>query len=287
VTLLAALFLLGPVIAAACGGGGGAAPEGRLRVVTTLEIFADFARQVGGDRVDAKALLPPGADPHTFELPPNRVADIARADIVFINGLGLEEAIEDVIRENASGPVVELPRMIIPAGGDPHLWLDPQIAERYVDTILTELRRRDPDQGDVYTAAARAYLRELSALDKEFEQAMYAIPREDRKLVTFHDAFNALADRYGLEVVGVVAPSPGQESNARDVAQLTTTLRSEGVPAVYKEPQFNARVLELAADDAGVRVLDLLSDAYTEGVDSYLDLMRFNMRQLQEGLGGD
>ena len=84
----------------------------------------------------------------------------------------------------------------------------------------------------------------------------------------------------------VVAPSPGQEPSAQDVAELTQTLRSGGVPAVFKEPQFNAEVLELAAADAGVRVLDLLSDAYAEGVGSYLELMRFNLGQLEEGLGG-
>ena len=119
------------------------------------------------------------------------------------------------------------------------------------------------------------------------EAALQAIPPERRKLVTFHDAFPYLARRYGLEIVAVAVPSPGQEPNVRDVAELTETLRSEAVPAVFREPQFNARVLELAAADAGVRVLDLLSDAYTEDVDSYLDLMRFNLRQLQEGLGGD
>ncbi len=87
-------------------------------------------------------------------------------------------------------------------------------------------------------------------------------------------------------MVAVAVSSPGQEPSARDVAELTETLRSEEVPAVFKEPQFNARVLELAADETGVRVLDLLSDAYAEDVDSYLDLMRFNLRQLQEGLDG-
>ena len=139
----------------------------------------------------------------------------------------------------------------------------------------------------MYEANSAAYLGELDALDSEMETAIGSIPPENRKLVTFHDAFPYLAERYGLEVVAVVVPSPGQEPSAQDVAQLTETLRSERVPAAFKEPQFNARVLELAADDAGVRVLDLLSDAYTGDVDSYIDLMRFNLRQLQEGLGGD
>jgi ABC-type Zn uptake system ZnuABC Zn-binding protein ZnuA len=86
--------------------------------------------------------------------------------------------------------------------------------------------------------------------------------------------------------VGVVVPSPGQEPSAQHIAELTETLRSQGVPAAYSEPQFNAAVLERAAAEANVRVLELLSDAYVEGVDSYVELMRFDLAQLQEGLGG-
>ena len=138
-----------------------------------------------------------------------------------------------------------------------------------------------------YEANATAYLEQLGDLDREMEDAVNAIPPERRELVTFHDAFPYLAARYGLEIVAVAVPSPGQEPSARRIAELTQTLRAGGVPAVYKEPQFNAHILQRAADEAGVRVLDLLSDAYTEGVDSYVDLMRFNMRQLEEGLGGN
>ena len=284
----AAALLLAAVVAAGCGGGDELGDSGgRLRVVTSLELFADFARQVGGDRVEVTALLPSGADPHTYELTPGRVADIARADVVFVNGLGLEGNVLDVIEENAGGPVVELSEGLDTLNDNPNLWLDASNAARYVEAIRDALIEQDIDGRDAYAANAKAYSEELDALDRDFELAIESVPSERRKLVTFHDAFPYLAQRYGLEVVAVAVTSPGQEPNARDVAELTETLRSEEVPAVFAEPQFSANVLELAADDAGVRVLDLLSDAYIEGVDSYVELMRFNMRQLQEGLGGD
>ena len=162
-----------------------------------------------------------------------------------------------------------------------------QLAARYVERIRDALIEQDPEGRDAYEANTAAYLRELDELDREVEAAVESIPAENRALVTFHDAFPYLASRYGLEIVAVVVPSPGQEPSAQDVAELVEILQSRGVPAVFKEPQFNATVLELAADDAGVRVLDLLSDAYTDGVGSYIELMRFNLRQLQEGLGGD
>ena len=285
-----AVALLVVLLGVACGGGGDgeAAPVAHLRAVTSLEIFADMARHVGGDRVEVTALLPSGADPHTYELTPGRVADIAQAEVVFINGLELEASIDDVIRSNASGPVVELAEGLpVIEEGNPHLWLDVRLAARYVERIRDAFVELDPEGQDAYEANAAAYLQELGDLDRELEDLVESIPPENRKLVTFHGAFPYLAERYGLEVVGFVVVSPGQEPSARDVGELTETLRSENVPAVFREPQFDANVLELAAEDAGVRVLDLLSDSYTEGVGSYLELMRFNMRQLQEGLGGD
>ena len=282
---LTSVLLAAAVFAGACGGEDDR-QEG-LRVVTSLEVFADMVRNVAGDRADVSALLPAGADPHTFELTPGRVAEVARADIAFINGLGLEGNVQDVIEENAGGPVVELTQGLDTIDGNPHLWLDVSKARRYVERIRDALSELNPAGRAGYEANARAYLQELAALDGEVEMAVNSIPPDNRKLVTLHDAFPYLAGRYGLEVVAVVAPSPGQEPSARRLAELTETLRSESVPTVFKEPQFNANVLELAAEDAGVRVLNLLSDAFVDDVNSYVELMRFNARQLQEGLGGD
>jgi len=246
-----------------------------------------MARNVGGDRVEVEALLPSGADPHTYELTPDRIAAITRADVVFANGLGLEGNLLDVVAQNASDTVVELSEGLDTLAGNPHLWLDPRLGAVYVERIRDALIDADPAGAAEYETNATAYLEQLGDLDRELDAAVASIPAERRKLVTFHDAYPYLAARYGLEVVAVVAPSPGQEPSARDVAELVSAIRDENVPAVFKEPQFNAEVLELAAGDAGVRVLDLLSDAYANGVASYLDLMRFNLRQLQEGLGDE
>jgi ABC-type Zn uptake system ZnuABC Zn-binding protein ZnuA len=286
--LVLAALALSVAVAVGCGGGNGGDGEdgARLDAVTTLEIFANMARRVGGDRVEVTALLPSGADPHTFELAPGRVADIARSDVVFANGLGLEGNVLDVIQENAGGRIVELTEGLTVLDDNPHLWLDVRLAARYVERIRDALIDLDPAGRNDYEANAGAYLEELGDLDREMEAGVESIPPVSRKLVTFHDAYPYMATRYGFEVVAVVVPSPGQEPSARDVAELVETLTAENVPAVFKEPQFNADVLELAADEAGVRVLDLLSGAYAEGVESYVELMRFNLRQLQEGLGG-
>jgi len=288
---LVVVLLLFGAVASGCGGDGGSGTAS-VRAVASLEIFADMVRNVGGERVTVKALLPAGADPHTYELPPSRVADIAKADVVFINGLGLEASVRDVIDTNAGGPVIELSEGLPvltgegTAGANPHLWLDARLGAKYVERIRDALIAQDPAGQATYEANAAAYLETLGNLDREMEAAIAAIPVERRKLVTFHDAYPYLAARYGLEVVGVVVPSPGQEPSAQDIARLTETIRDEGVPAVYTEPEFNSDVLDAAASEAGVRVLDLLSDAYVDGVHSYVELMRYDLEQLQEGLGG-
>lgn len=317
-TPLAGLLVLAIAAFAACGDGdaetppadGGATPtttsDDTIKVATSLEIFADMVRNVGGERVEVEALLPPGADPHTFELAPGRVAAVAEADIVFINGLALEESIEDIVTNNAGGPVIELSDGLPVISGDdeddegeeheegdehaegnPHLWLDPRLGGEYVERIRDALIELDPAGQADYEGNATAYLEQVGELDQEYASVVESIPAENRKLVTSHDAYPYLAARYGLEVVGVVVPSPGQEPSARELAELIDAIEAQGVPAVFKEPQFNAEVLEQAASSAGVEVFNLLSDAYTDGVDSYLELMRYNLQQLEAGLGGD
>ena len=280
-----AALLFTVLFGVACSGDGDQ-DNGRLRVVTSLEIFADMVRNVAGERAEVTALLPSGADPHTYELSPGRVVDVARADVAFVNGQGLEGNLRTVIDENAGGLVAVLTDGLDIVDGNPHLWLDATLAASYVESILLTLVASDPEGATEYAANAAAYTDELLALDAEIEAALASIPPERRKLVTFHDAYPYLARRYGLELVAVVVPSPGQEPNARDVAQLIELIQEQNVPAVFREPQFNAAVLESAADEAGVRVLDLLSDAFIDSVESYIDLMRFNANQLVEGLGG-
>jgi zinc/manganese transport system substrate-binding protein/manganese/iron transport system substrate-binding protein len=149
-----------------------------------------------------------------------------------------------------------------------------------VERIRDALVETDPDGAEAYRSNADTYLAELQTLDQEVAADIDSIPSDRRKLVTFHDAFPYLAQRYGLEVVGVVVASPGKEPSAKDVANLVEAIAAEDVPAVFKEPQFNARILELAADDTGVEVCTLRSAALDKRVDTYVKLMRSNAKEL-------
>jgi ABC-type Zn uptake system ZnuABC Zn-binding protein ZnuA len=275
-------------LGAACGGDDEAEDSGQVKVTTTLGLFRDLVQQVGGDRVQVSTLVPDGTDVHTYEPPPSQIARLSQAKLVVMNGLDLEHDLEKVIQENVSSSAIllELAADLPTLDDNPHLWLNVQNGMTYVERIRDALISADPAGADVYRANADAYLAELRTLDQEVTAAVESIPPERRKLVTFHNAYPYLAQGYGLQIVGFVAASPGQEPSAQEVSDLANAIDDEGVPAVFTEPQFSARILELAADDAGVDVCVLYSDAFSDDVQSYVDLMRFNARELARCLGG-
>jgi ABC-type Zn uptake system ZnuABC Zn-binding protein ZnuA len=283
-----ALALTAAALSAACGGGNKTADSGQVKVTVTLGLFGDLVRQVGGDRVQVSALVPNGSDPHTYEPPPSQIAKLSQAKLVIMNGLDLEAGLKKVIRENASSSaiVLELAAGLPTLEDNPHLWLDVQNGMTYVERIRDALASVDPAGADIYRTNADRYLAELRTLDGKVTAAVDSIPPERRKLVTFHDAYPYLARRYGLQIVGFVAKSPGKEPSAQEVSDLANAIRDQKVPAVFKEPQFSARILDIAANDAGVEVCVLYSDALDAKVGTYVDLMRFNAQELARCLGG-
>jgi ABC-type Zn uptake system ZnuABC Zn-binding protein ZnuA len=293
--ILAGLLLATAGLAVACGGKGQpTSPKAGPKVVTSIELFADLIRHVAGERAQVTALVPAGADPHTYEPVPSKVVAISEADLVLINGLGFEETLLNVIKNNVRGgvPVIEMSAglPVLEAGsqgtGNPHLWLNVRNAMHYVEVARDALIQVDAAGETEYRANAQAYLAELENLDSQVQQSIASIPAEHRKLVTSHDAFPYLAQRYGLELVGTVVGSTGQEPSAAKVADLTKKIEAERVPAVFKEPQVSAQVLELAAKDAGAEVCSLYSDAFKGEVNSYVKVMQFDASELVRCLGG-
>ena len=299
----------------ACGGGNDAlSDDGRIKVVTTLPLFADFVRQIGGDSVEVTSLVPAGADPHTWEPAPSDIQRVAEADIAFANGLDLEPEAINVIDANLPDRVElvalgeETARTGVTLvssqeedeesedeqpsefeGANPHLWLNMENAELYARVIRDALS--DVGSGDVdeFDRNYEAYLNDLSEMDAYVRQRTNSIGSSQRKLVTTHDAFGYFADYFRFEVVSFVADSPGQEPSPADVANLARAIEREGVPAVFVEPQISAEseILRQAAEDAGVQVCTLYSDSLDDKVTSYIELMHFNADELARCLGGD
>ncbi len=285
----------------------------KLAVVATTNIIGDVTANVGGDAIELTVLIETGQDPHSFEPTPKDLAAIEDADLVLVNGLGLEEVLMDAIDNVAVGPVVPVSAGIDPlenAGGgddhdggdddehaaDPHVWVDPNNVMVWVENIAWALSQADLANETSYQANAADYLDELRALDDYIRQQAARIPEEERKLVTDHGLYSYFADEYGFEIIGTVIPSftSTAGASAGDVARLVSVIEAEGVPAVFigaTATQGTRQLAEALAEEAGsqVRVLPLLSGSLAprgEPGDTYLGYMRYNIDQIVLGLTG-
>ena len=294
--LLAATLLVASGCAAQPPAADGSAQGGSdgLEVVASMSIIADFAEQVGGERVEVTTLVPIGGDPHVHEPTPADARAVNDADLVLGNGVGLEPWFDAIVAGSGREVVTvtdELAHLVVDddeGEPDPHLWMVPSLAAAYVERIAEELAHLDPEHAPVYRDNAAAYVDRLEQLDEELAAELEQVPASRRTLVTSHDAYSYFADRYGLDVEAVVGVSTEEEPSARRVQQLIDLVRDTGVPTIFVEATVNPSVIERIADDAGVEVGDpLYGDSVGEpgsGAEDYVGMMRANVAALVEGL---
>jgi zinc/manganese transport system substrate-binding protein/manganese/iron transport system substrate-binding protein len=287
----AALLLLGALSIAGCGNSAGA--NGRVKVVATTTQAADFARNVGGGRVDVMQILAANADPHEYEVRPGDVRALSGAQLVVRSGGDLDAWMDDAIQSSGTkAPVLTLIDHVHQEHRDgeldPHWWQDPRNAEQGVAAIRDALIRVDGSHAAAYRTAATAYMRRIAALDSAVARCMDGIPAARRKLVTTHDALGYYAQRYGIQVIGTVIPSlstAGQPS-AGDLAALVRTIRAAHVSAVFAESSVNPKVEAALAKQSGARVgaplwADTLGPAGSNGA-TYLASIASNTRSLAD-----
>jgi len=272
--------------------------QDRRRAVATFSILGDFARNVGGEQVELATLVGPNGDVHVFAPTPGDVKTIAAADIVFVNGLGLEGWIDRLIAASATRAlVVVASRGITPRSGtraqdrgasDPHAWQSVANAKLYVGNIRDGLIAIDAAEKKIFEANANTYLAKLDALDGEIRAAIEAIPSARRKVITAHSAFGYFGDAYGIEFIAPEGLSTEAEPSARDIAKLIEQIRRENVPALFLENVADSRLLQRIGAETGVRIGGrLYSDALSppDGpAASYIEMMRSNLRELTRAL---
>lgn len=294
---------------AGCGATGPRFPDdGRLRIATTVSPITSIVANIGGDRVHVIGIVPEGTNSHTFEPAPSDAAVVAEADIVFLNGLHLEEPTMELTEANARDgvPVVELgDRSITPeeyifdfsfpeAGGDPnpHLWTDPLLALRYAEVVAQELSSLSPQDSDAFAANLAAFRVRIEGLDRLIRDVTATVPAEARVLLTYHDSFPYFAREYGWTIIGAVQPADFSEPTPREVARLIDQVRTLRVPAIFGSEVFPSPILQQIADETGARYFDDLRDDDLPGEPggpdhTYLALMVFDLRTFMGALGGD
>ena len=301
--LLALMCLL-----CACGSNRSEPQEGRLQVVATVSPITNIVYNITGDHVDLSGLVPAGTDSHTFELAPSDVVILSKADIIFINGLHLEESTLRMAEANLKegGEIVLLGELVIDpenyvydfsfpkeAGSpNPHLWTDPIFALKYAEIVRAKLTARDPDNGAVYQANYDEFAARIEALDAAIQATTASIPQDNRKLLTYHDSFAYFAPRYGYTVLGAIQPSDFSEPSSQEVAALIEQLRDGGVTAIFGSAIFPSRVVDQIGREADVKYISTLSDDDLPGnpgepEHSYISMMVENLKTMATALGGD
>lgn len=319
-------MLFAATVLTGCSAGSGSTPSGgttTVRVVATTTMLADLVRQVGAGRVDVQSLVPLGGEAHTFDPKPSDARRIANANLLVMNGLGLDDWLDKLVDDaGASG----VPRVVLakdlpgvkyleasaeettaspgsvggsgydqpgssasaPAGesANPHLWMNVAYTRKYVQRITEALAKVAPGDAAAFRTNAATYDARLHQLDTFVRDSLAALPAENRRVVSEHDAFPYFAEAYGIQIVDVVITVPGQEPSASDVARVIDAIRASHAKAVLSEIQFSAELTRRIASEAGANVVD---DLYTDAlgqppVDTYERMMRWDTDRLLKAL---
>jgi manganese/iron transport system substrate-binding protein len=280
----------------------------KLDVATTVAPISSIARNIGGDRIRLRGIVPDATNSHTFEPAPSDAQTLAKADLIIVNGLHLEQPTLDLadaskradtaIRQLADSTITKdqwLFDFSFPASaGDPnpHLWMDPKYALRYAELMRDWFSEADPPNAAAYAANFAAYKTRLDQLDALIRKGVASVPAEERKLLTYHDSWAYWAREYGFTVIGAVQASDFSDPSPQEVARLIEQIRAEKVPAVFGSEVFPSPVLEQIARESGATFVDKLRDDEPPGSPgapdhTYLGMMKSDMQVIVGSLGGD
>ncbi|MEO6715581.1 MAG: metal ABC transporter substrate-binding protein [Mycobacteriales bacterium] len=305
-TVFVAALLTGWVPLAACGGSAAESSAG-LRIVTTVAPITSIVAAVAGDLARIDGLVPEGTNSHTFEPPPSAAKLLSRADLVFINGLKLEDPTKKLAQANLKkrGRIVEIGTAVLPESEwifdfsfpkedgkpNPHLWTDPTYAIKYAALVRDELSKEDAKNASTYAANYATFEVQAKALDAALRTDQDIIPAGRKELLTYHDAYAYFAKTYGWRVIGAVQPDNFEDPTPREVAELIDQVKALKVPVIFGSEVFPSPVLEEIGRATGARYEDTLRDDDLPGKPgdtehSWVGLMRYDFVTIISGLGG-
>lgn len=253
------ILLLSTLFLAACSGNKnvfGPEADGKIKVVTTVGMISDVAKNVGGDYVYVKALMGPGVDPHLYKASAGDINRMDQADIIFYGGLHLEgkmvEFFESMSEKNtviAVSKDLSANDLLAPQAGqtgssDPHIWFDVELWSKTVDVIVQTLSEKDPEHADVYSKNAEVYKAKLSTLDAWVIEQIKLIPEDQRIMITAHDAFNYFGRAYGMDVRGVQGISTAADYGLKDIELLINLIVEKKIKAVFVESSVSPKSIE-------------------------------------------
>ncbi len=265
----------------------------QVRAATTIIPLGEFVKAVGGERVDVSVLVPPGAEPHTFEPSPSQIRQVADADIYFKNGLGLESWMDNILKVNPKMVVVDTARGIslitdtnetstvgaasaMSIGAvDMHIWLSPRRAVVQVQNICDGLIEVDPAGRDYYTNNSEGYIAKLRELDSYLNSTFAGTKK--KKFIVLHPAWIYFASDYGLEQVAIEVEE--KEPGPRYLAEIVNHARENNITTVFVEPQYNPKMAEVIAKEINGKVVSI-----DDLAPNYIDNMNMVGEKIAESL---
>jgi zinc/manganese transport system substrate-binding protein len=283
-------------------------PE-KLQVVTSFLPVQSHTLAIAGDLVNVKQLLAKDTGPHDFQLTPADVKKLSDADLLIINGVGIEEWLGELIKKSGNKnlvvvdtskgiKLVESPEEIEIGhdhthvldrehshshgdGANPHIWLDPVIAKKQAANIADALQKADPSNASAYAENGKVYEAKLATLDSDYRSTLAPLP--NKNLVTFHDAFPYLAARYKMNYVGAVSEFPEKDPTPKQLAALVDKIRSLKVGVLFAENGYAPGLLKKIAAETGAKVSELDTLEVGQGTaTAYLDRMGANLESLRK-----
>lgn len=285
--------------------------DGPLHVVATTSIVADVVANVGGEAIELDTIIPRMTDPHGYQLTPGDLRMLHDADVVFINGLGLEESLEHSLTQLPEGiPIVSLSEGIqlrefslerpdtdadpdqeahAATGVDPHVWFDPQNIEVWTDNAAQSLSALDTANAAAFQANSDTYHDQLENLHHWILAQLEEIPQADRKLVTDHLFMGYFAERYDFEIINALLPafSSAASPSAQELADIQDSIRQSGTKVIFIGITSNSQIAEQIAGDTSVAVVPLYTGSLSDlnsPASTYLTFMQYNVRAIVNAL---
>jgi len=281
--------------------------SGKFLVATTVSPITSIVSQIAGNRAIVQGIVPEGVNSHTFEPPPSTAKLLSSADLIFVNGLKLEDPTKDMAEANmkSGARVVELATQSIAKSDwifdfsfpekdgkpNPHLWTDPLYAIKYAKTIRDAFIAADPQAKAIYEKNYSNFEQIATSISDSLKSDQKSLPTSKRTLLTYHDAYAYFSRDYGWNVIGAIQPSNFEDPTPKEITRLIDQVRATKVGAIFGSEVFPSKVLEEIGNETGVRYVDTLRDDDLLGVPgepehSWQALMRSNYVTMIEALGG-
>ena len=308
----AALCLGAALVLGACSSGTSAnstspGSSEKLLIATTVSPITSIAAQIAGDKAQVEGIVPEGVNSHTFEPAPQVAELLSKANIIFVNGLKLEDPTVELAKANKqeATPIVEIGTIVLPESDyiydfsfpkeegkpNPHLWTDPLYAIKYAAVIRDTLSKADPANATTYATNYDTFAAQATALADALRKDQATIPAGNKKLLTYHDAYAYFAKDFGWDVIGAVQPKNFSDPTPAEVAALIEQVKAQKVPTIFGSEVFPSAVLEEIGRAAGARYEESLRDDDLPGAPgdadhSWLGLMKYDYITMVKGLGG-